>query len=132
MVTTVDASTISFLEPEEILGECPARQALVLISDKWTPLVVFVLAGGSQRFSELARRIDGISQRMLTKTLRNLQAANCVQRTVIPSTPVAVHYALTPLGETLVEPLHGLINWAHQHADEAGFVAIRLTETNLS
>jgi DNA-binding HxlR family transcriptional regulator len=109
------------LGPEDVLTECAARQALVLVADKWTPLIVFVLSNGTHRYSDLRRRVDGISQKMLTQTLRNLQTANCVQRTVVPDTPVAVEYSLTPLGETLVEPLSGLINWAHKNAVAAGF-----------
>jgi len=110
------------LAPGERLRECSARQALVLVSDKWTPLVVYVLSTGTHRFSELSRRIEGVSQKMLTQTLRDLEAANCVQRTVKPTTPIAVEYSLTELGQTLVEPLRGIIEWAHDHAQEAGFV----------
>jgi DNA-binding HxlR family transcriptional regulator len=110
------------LAPDEIVRKCAARQALVLVSNKWTPLVVFVLGSGTHRFNELARRIEGISQKMLTQTLRDLENARCVERTVIPSTPVAVEYALTPLGRSLLAPLHGIIEWANQHAAEAGFV----------
>ena len=109
------------LAPGETLRKCAAREALVLVSDKWTPLVVFLLSHGTHRFSELMRRIEGISQKMLTQTLRELENAKCVERTVIPSKPVAVEYSLTPLGETLVAPLHGIIEWANQHAKEAGF-----------
>jgi DNA-binding HxlR family transcriptional regulator len=107
---------------DEVIHQCASRQALVLISDKWTPLVVFVLSSRTHRFSELLRRIEGISQKMLTQTLRDLERANCVERTVIPSTPVAVEYSLSPLGRTLVGPLHGLINWANEYASEAGFL----------
>lgn len=109
------------LGPDEVLTECAARQALVLVADKWTPLIVFVLSSGTHRYSDLKRRVDGISQKMLTQTLRSLEVANCVQRTVVPSAPVTVEYSLTPLGETLVEPLFGLINWAHNNAEAAGF-----------
>jgi DNA-binding HxlR family transcriptional regulator len=109
------------LAPGEVLRECAARQALVLVSGKWTPLVVFILSGGTHRFSELLRRIEGISQKMLTQTLRNLENANCVERRVIASTPVAVEYSLTALGQTLVAPLLGTIEWANKHATAAGF-----------
>jgi DNA-binding HxlR family transcriptional regulator len=109
------------LAPGEAIHKCAARQALVLVADKWTPLVVFILGSGTHRFSELLRRIEGISQKMLTQTLRDLENANCVKRTVVPSTPVAVEYSLTELGETLVAPLHGIIDWANAHAAEAGF-----------
>jgi DNA-binding HxlR family transcriptional regulator len=110
------------LRPGETIHRCAARQALVLISDKWTPLVVFVLSGGTHRFNELLRRIEGVSHKMLTQTLRDLERANCVQRTVIPDAPIAVEYSLTDLGQTLVDPLRGIIEWANEHAAEAGFV----------
>jgi DNA-binding HxlR family transcriptional regulator len=114
-------STLIELAPGEVLRECAARQALVLVSGKWTPLVVFILSSGTHRFSELLRRIDGISQKMLTQTLRSLESANCVERKVIPSTPIAVEYTLTALGQTLVAPLLSTIEWANEHAVEAGF-----------
>jgi DNA-binding HxlR family transcriptional regulator len=114
-------SALIELAPGEVLRECAARQALVLVSGKWTPLVVFILSSGTHRFSELQRRIDGISQKMLTQTLRELEGANCVRRNVIPSTPVAVEYSLTDLGESLVGPLVGIIEWSSQNARAAGF-----------
>jgi DNA-binding HxlR family transcriptional regulator len=110
------------LLPGETIHKCAARQALVLVSDKWTPLVVFVLGSGTHRFSELQRTIEGVSQKMLTQTLRDLEHANCVQRTVVPTAPISVEYSLTDLGRTLVEPLRGLIEWANEHAVEAGFI----------
>jgi DNA-binding HxlR family transcriptional regulator len=110
------------LLPGETIHKCAARQALVLVSDKWTPLVVFVLSAGTHRYSELLRRIEGVSQKMLTQTLRDLESANCVARTVVPTTPIAVEYSLTDLGRTLVQPLRGLIEWANEHAVDAGFV----------
>ena len=69
---------------------------------EWTPLVVFVLGAGTHQFSELLRTIDGVSQKMLTQTLRDLEHANCVQRTVRPTSPIAVEYSLTELGRTIV------------------------------
>jgi DNA-binding HxlR family transcriptional regulator len=116
-----DGEPMIELLPGETIHKCAARQALVLVSDKWTPLVVFVLSAGTHRYSELLRRIDGVSQKMLTQTLRDLEHANCVQRTVIPTSSIAVEYSLTELGRTLVEPLRGIIEWANEHAVEAGF-----------
>jgi len=109
-------------DPEAVIEPCAARQALDLVADKWTPLVVYLLAGGPQRYSQLKRRLGGISQKMLTQTLRKLEDARCVQRTLYPTVPVTALYELTPLGESLIEPLTGLIRWAQEHAAEAGFV----------
>ncbi len=109
------------LEPDAVLRRCAARQALDLVSDKWTPLVVFVLAQRSHRFNELRRRVDGISQKVLSSTLRKLERAGCVQRTVYPTVPATVEYALTPLGSTLIGPLTAVLEWAHANAAGCGF-----------
>ena len=109
-------------DSESVIRPSAARDALDLVADKWTPLVIYLLAGGRQRYSQLKRRLGGISQKMLTQTLRKLEAAECVTRTVQPTVPVTVEYELTPLGRTLVEPLVGLMRWAHDHAGECGFV----------
>lgn len=94
------------------LATCPSRQLLALVSDKWVALVLVALAGGSMRYAELATRIAGVSAKMLTQTLRNLEAAGLVSRTVTPSVPVRVDYALTPLGESLGEVLGHVKQWA--------------------
>ena len=87
-------------------------ELLSRIGDKWSVLVVSTLAGGSKRFNELRREIPAVSQRMLTLTLRNLERDGLVSRTVTPSIPPRVDYALTPLGRSLHEPLKGLEGWA--------------------
>ena len=112
------------VDPEAVIKPCAARNALDMVASKWTPLVVWLLADGTARYSELKRRLGGISQKMLTQTLRELVEAKCVRRTAYPTVPVTVEYSLTPLGETLIEPLTGLIAWAHTHATECGFVDI--------
>lgn len=109
------------LDPDAVIRPCAARDALDMVSNKWAPLVVWLLSHGTMRFSELKRRIGGISQKMLTQTLRELEQANCVERTVHPTVPVTVEYSLTPLGHTLIKPLFALIEWAHSHAAECGF-----------
>jgi DNA-binding HxlR family transcriptional regulator len=109
------------LDPDAVIRPCAARDALDMVSNKWTPLIVWLLSHGTMRFSELKRRVGGISQKMLTQTLRELESANCVRRTVQPTAPVTVEYTLTPLGRTLVKPLFALIEWAHQHAADCGF-----------
>lgn len=101
--------------PNVLSASCPTRAVLDLIADKWTALVIHVLADGTHRFGELQRAIDGISQKMLTQTLRRLEHDGLVQRTVFPEVPPRTHYALTPLGKTLREPLQSLCAWAEKH-----------------
>jgi DNA-binding HxlR family transcriptional regulator len=93
-------------------ANCPSRRALDLIADKWTSLVIYILRDGPQRYTQLKRQIGGISQKMLTQTLRKLEEEGLVTRTVYPTAPPAVEYALTPLGETFLQPLLGLLDWA--------------------
>ena len=85
------------------------------IGDKWTILVVGALSAGPRRFNELKRRVDGISQRMLTRTLRGLERDGFVLRTVYPTVPPSVEYALTELGHSLRCPLDELAAWAREH-----------------
>lgn len=94
------------------------RQALALIADKWSVLVITTLAGGSRRYNALRRELDGISQKMLTQTLRDLECNGLVARTVYPDMPPRVEYDLTPLGQTLVEALMVLRDWANEHYHE--------------
>lgn len=91
------------------------REVLTRVGDKWSVLVVVVLGDGSKRFSELRRMIEGISQRMLTLTLRGLERDGLVTRTVEPTIPPRVDYELTPLGRTLLEPVMGLAAWAEKN-----------------
>lgn len=87
------------------------------IGDKWSVMVVERLDGGTMRFSELLRAVDGVSQRMLTLTLRNLERDGLVTRTVHPTVPPRVDYALTPMGQTLTGPIDALWAWASDHRD---------------
>ena len=94
-------------------GDCKAISAvLARIGDKWTVLVVNLLGSGPKRFSEIRREVGGISQRMLTLTLRALERDGLVTRTVHPTNPPRVEYALTPLGQSLLEPVQALGAWA--------------------
>lgn len=93
------------------------RDTFDRVGDKWSLLLLAILAKGPQRFMVLLRGIDGISQRMLTLTLRNLERDGLVQRTVFPVIPPHVEYALTPLGVSLSEPVSALANWAVRHHD---------------
>jgi DNA-binding HxlR family transcriptional regulator len=95
---------------------CPAvREVLSRVGDKWSVLIVSVLGGGRRRFSELRRSIEGISQRMLTLTLKGLERDGLVTRTVFPTVPPRVEYDLTPLGATLLQPIEALAAWAHEN-----------------
>ncbi len=99
--------------------DCVAtREILSLIGDKWSVLVIVNLGGGTMRFSDLKRAIEGISQRMLTLTLRGLERDGLVTRTVFPTIPPRVDYELTQLGRTLLEPVTGLAIWAQRHRPE--------------
>ena len=102
------------------IGMCCSTVAPVLtrVGDKWSMLIVMMLGDGPVRFNELKRRIDGISQRMLSLTLRNLERDGLVSRTVTPSVPVRVDYALTDLGRSLAGPVRELGAWARAHHDE--------------
>ena len=96
-------------------GDCLMREVLDRIGDKWSVLVLHVLAGGTMRFSELRKAIDGISQRMLTVTLRGLERDGLVKRTVFPVVPPRVDYELTEVGRSLSQTMCSLVQWAEQH-----------------
>ena len=94
---------------------CPARQAIDIITDKWTPLVISLLHDGPKRYMDLKRQIGGITQKMLTQTLRKMEEEGLATRTVYPTSPPSVEYALTPLGDSLYEPIEGLLQWTRTH-----------------
>jgi DNA-binding HxlR family transcriptional regulator len=94
---------------------CLIREILNRVGDKWSVLVVALLGGGARRFSELRSTIDGISQRMLTTTLRGLERDGLIRRTVFPTTPPRVEYELTTQGRTLLKPIMALADWAERH-----------------
>ena len=100
---------------EETLPGCRAREILDRVGDKWSLYAIALLGGGTRRFTELKRGIDGISQRMLTVTLRGLERDGIVTRTQYPVVPVRVEYALTPMGRTLLDAVHPLITWTEGH-----------------
>jgi DNA-binding HxlR family transcriptional regulator len=98
--------------------DCEVRQILDRIADKWSLLAIALLEGRTLRFTELQRRIDGISQRMLTVTLRQLERDGLVERTVYPVVPPRVEYSLTPLGSTLHSTIQSLVTWTEEHQAE--------------
>jgi DNA-binding HxlR family transcriptional regulator len=105
-------------EYDAFLASCPARQLLDRISDKWVTLIISALADGPQRYSDLSRRIAGVSQKMLTQTLRSLERDGLLTRSVTPSVPVRVDYELTSLGRTLLPLIASIKGWAESHMPE--------------
>ena len=100
--------------------ECRLREVLDRVGDKWSVLVIYLLGDGTRRFMDLLRSIDGISQRMLTVTLRGLERDGLVTRTVFAVVPPRVDYALTPLGRTLLESIGPLMTWSIAHTADVG------------
>ena len=117
---------------DAFLADCPSRQLLDRISDKWVALILAALGSDgphhprancagkprSMRYSELSRRLAGVSQKMLTQTLRSLERDGLVTRTVTPTVPVTVTYELTGLGLSLHHVMRGIKEWAEAHMDE--------------
>ncbi len=106
------------VEFDAYLAECPSRRLLDRIADKWVALVVKSLMDGPKRYSEVSHQLAGVSQKMLTQTLRGLERDGMVTRTVTPSVPVRVDYELTPLGQSLSVVLAQLKTWAEQNMPE--------------
>jgi DNA-binding HxlR family transcriptional regulator len=95
-------------------ADCPLREVLALIGDKWSTQVLVELGEGPRRFTQLERAIEGISRRMLTLNLRNLERNGLITRTVYPDAPPRVEYATTPLINDIREPLEALADWARR------------------
>jgi DNA-binding HxlR family transcriptional regulator len=106
--------TASEIQPNVLDPNCGSRQVLALIADRWTAIVIYALARGTMRFGQLQREI-GLSQKVLTDTLRALERDGLVRRTVYAVIPPKVEYTLTELGTSLIEPLSALCRWAEQH-----------------
>jgi DNA-binding HxlR family transcriptional regulator len=105
-------------EYDAFLAACPSRQVLARISDKWVTLVLCALAGGPLRYRDLCRIVAGVSQKMLTQTLRLLERDGLLSRTVTAGVPVRVDYQLTPLGESLIPVVDAIKTWAEEHIGE--------------
>jgi DNA-binding HxlR family transcriptional regulator len=106
------------VEPDLLDPNCPSRQVLDRIGDRWSVLVVAVLDGGPKRYSELSATIGGVSQKMLTQTLRGLERDGLVSRAVQAAVPPRVDYELTDLGRSLLGVINGLQTWATSHMDD--------------
>lgn len=105
-------------DPPRFVPDCSTRFLLGQIADKWSVLILAALCGGPLRFNALKRRLDGITQKALTQSLRRLERNGLVARRVVPASPVAVEYAVTPLGHTLKQPCGALYAWAEAHRAE--------------
>ncbi|AKH84776.1 HxlR family transcriptional regulator [Streptomyces sp. CNQ-509] len=103
---------------DAFMRDCPTNQLLGRLSDKWVGLVVAALSGGPRRYSDLRRKIAGVSPKMLTQTLRTLERDGILTRAVTPSVPVRVDYELTPLGRSLAGLLTAVKDWAEEHIEE--------------
>ncbi|MGA8114593.1 MAG: helix-turn-helix domain-containing protein [Actinocatenispora sp.] len=101
-----------------LAAACPTRQVIDRIGDRWTLLVLYALGTGTLRFSALRHRVEGVSQKMLTQTLRGLERDGIVRRRVYPTVPPKVEYSLTPLGEELTEVITGIRAWAYRRMDD--------------
>lgn len=95
--------------------QCPTRQVLDRIGDKWTVLVLLLLSDGPVRFNELRRRVAGVSQKMLSQTLKSMERDGLVHRRAIATVPVTVEYSITPLGQTLAATVDQLRLWAEHN-----------------
>jgi DNA-binding HxlR family transcriptional regulator len=107
---TIPNST-NTVQPDISVSICGYSRVLDIISNKWTALVIYAMEDGIIRYSDIRRRIEGISKKMLTQTLRQLERDGLVQREITPSVPPIVEYSLTPLGISLLEPMRTLNQW---------------------
>src|ERR1700681_130297 len=98
----------------------PSRRLLELIGDKWTPIVLYILGHGTRRYGEMQRHLPDVSKKMLTQTLRALETAGLLRRTVYAEVPPRVEYDLTPLGKQFLEPVNALRGWALGHKADLG------------
>ena len=101
-----------------MVATCPSRTSLAKIANKWTAMIVIALDGGPLRFGALREAVDGISGKVLTETLRDLERDGILSRTMYNEMPPRVEYELTPLGQTLRQPLSALGRWAEEHIED--------------
>lgn len=107
-------SSADLQAPGVYAADCPTRQLLDRIADKWSVLILMALGSGDMRFNGLKRRIGGISQKMLSQTLRSLERDGLVARHVAPTVPVSVRYAISPLSRELLDALRAMVDWAER------------------
>jgi DNA-binding HxlR family transcriptional regulator len=121
MATTIPAARRRELERHRYnanLADCPGHELLATLSDKWVTLVLSALADGPQRYNEISRTIAGVTQKMLTQTLRKLERDGLITRSVTPSVPARVDYELTTLGMSLLPVQRAIKDWAETHIEQ--------------
>jgi DNA-binding HxlR family transcriptional regulator len=106
------------MKPNAYAAECPTRQILDRVGDKWAVLILLLVRDEPMRFNALRRTIEGISQKMLSQVLKSLERDGLVKRRVFPTVPVTVEYSITPLGQTLATAVDPLRDWAEQNLKE--------------
>jgi DNA-binding HxlR family transcriptional regulator len=114
----MSSTHIGSFPPKVVVEDCAVREILDRVGDKWSVLVIVLLGQRTHRFNELHRAVEGISQRMLTLTVRAMERDGLVSRTVYATVPARVDYELTELGRTLLVPLGALSDWANTHRDD--------------
>jgi DNA-binding HxlR family transcriptional regulator len=130
MSVGIAMETTSFAYPYNVYMEnCPTRMVLDRIADKWAVLLLIRLEDGPVRFNQLKRDIEGLSQKVLSQTLKRLERDGLITRTAYPTVPVTVEYAMTPLGQTLRETVSHVRDWAETHI-EAVLAAQAAYDTN--
>ncbi|XKY24839.1 helix-turn-helix transcriptional regulator (plasmid) [Pseudomonas luteola] len=117
------------MAPDTFSADCPTRRILDRIADKWTVLILDLLLESPLRFNELLRRIGGLSQKMLSQTLKTLERDGLVLRTAFPTVPVTVEYRITELGVTLAETLQPLRLWAEANMEAIDQAQLRYDST---
>lgn len=105
-------------DPRHFSVDCPSRTLIDQIADKWSMMVLVVLDAGPMRFNAIKRQLEGITQKALTQCLRRLERNGLVLRRVLPMSPVAVEYEITPLGRSLQIPFRALYDWTMEHLDD--------------
>jgi DNA-binding HxlR family transcriptional regulator len=108
----------SAMKPDAYAANCPTRQILVRVGDKWAVLILLLLRDEPMRFNQLRRAIEGISQKMLSQVLKSLERDGLLRRRAIATVPVTVEYSITPLGLTLAAAVDPLRDWAEQNLKE--------------
>ena len=106
------------IDPNAYAAACPSRIVLDRVADKWTVLLLGVLAKRPTRFNQLRREIEGLSQKVLSQTLKNLERNGLVTRKAFATVPVTVEYSITPLGKTLAGQMEALLHWAEENFDQ--------------
>ena len=115
---TIQQARACLAKKEVFNPTCAVPQVLEHIGSKWAILIIYALSQGTKRYSQLQKQIEGVSPKMLIQNLRKLEACGLVRRVVYPVVPPQVDYSLTPLGETLIDPLAVLCEWAENHVHE--------------